>query len=102
LIVANPPYVPADTIPELAAEVRDHEPVAALDGGPDGLDVVRRILAGAIGRLEPGGAVVVEMDSGHASEAARLATEGGFDGVRTVADLTGRPRIVCARVPRDD
>jgi release factor glutamine methyltransferase len=99
LIVANPPYVPADAIPELATEVRDHEPAAALDGGPDGLDTVRRILAGAAERLEPGGALVMEVDSGHAAEAASLAGDAGLQDARVVKDLTGRPRIVVARAP---
>lgn len=99
LIVANPPYVPADAIPELASEVRDHEPVAALDGGPDGLDLVRRILAGATDRLESGGWLVMEVDSGHAGKAASLAGDAGFKDVRVVQDLADKPRIVVARAP---
>lgn len=102
LIVANPPYVPAATIPGLAAEVREHEPVAALDGGADGLDVVRRIVGDATGWLDPGGALVMEVDSGRASGAAALASEAGLEDVRVVDDLTGRPRIVVGRAPGHD
>jgi len=70
LIVSNPPYVRADAMAALPAEYR-HEPALALAGGVDGLDLVRRILAGARARLEPGAALVVEV--GHAREAVERA-----------------------------
>jgi len=60
VIIANPPYVPTRDVAALPAEYR-HEPAAALDGGTDGLDVVRRILAGAKARLAAGGVLIVEV-----------------------------------------
>ena len=60
VVVANAPYVPTDEIPGMPPEARDHEPALALDGGADGLDVARRIVAGAPDWLRPGGTLVVE------------------------------------------
>jgi release factor glutamine methyltransferase len=60
LLVANAPYVPTDAIALMPREARDHEPLVALDGGPDGVDVQRRIITGAPRWLRPGGSVVIE------------------------------------------
>jgi release factor glutamine methyltransferase len=60
LLVVNAPYVPSDAIATMPREARDHEHLLALDGGPDGLDVQRRVVAGAPGWLAPGGRLVVE------------------------------------------
>ncbi len=98
VVVSNPPYVPPDGVPR-DAEVALHDPQVALYGlGPDGLAVPRGITLAAARLLREGGLFIME----HAEvqdEAARsmvLAT-GAFDDVRTVADLTGRPRMVVAR-----
>ncbi len=61
LILSNPPYIPTADIQTLAPEIKDHEPWLALDGGPDGLNAIRKILAQAGGRLNPGGMVILEM-----------------------------------------
>jgi release factor glutamine methyltransferase len=60
VLVANAPYVPSDALGLLPREAREHEPRVALDGGVDGLDVLRRVLAGAPGWLAPAGHVLVE------------------------------------------
>src|SRR4051812_16138003 len=60
LLVASTPYVPADAVRLMPPEAREHEPLVALDGGSDGLDVVRRVVAGASVWLAPGGVVLVE------------------------------------------
>ena len=60
VIVANVPYVPSDEVRLLPAEARAHEPLVALDGGPDGLDVLRRVAAGAPDWLAPGGHLLIE------------------------------------------
>lgn len=62
LIVSNPPYIRSDEIPGLVADVREHEPHAALDGGTDGLDMIRVIIAQAPKYLKPGGWLMLEMD----------------------------------------
>jgi len=61
VIVTVPPFVPTDTVGSLAADVREHEPRVALDGGSDGLDVARRIVAASPHWLRPGGWLVVEV-----------------------------------------
>lgn len=99
LVVSNPPYVPSADLPSLPPEVLGFEPMQALDGGPDGLDVVRRIAAEARDWLVPGGALALEVDSRRAEDAARLL-ERGYDGVTITKDLTGRDRIVSGRKGR--
>lgn len=93
--VANPPYVGDDE--ELPAIIEEWEPVEALRAGGDGLDDIRTIVAGALGWLTPGGALVVE-HAPHQSEAVRaLADDAGFATTRTGTDLTGRDRYLVAR-----
>ena len=79
LIVANLPYVPSGDIAALAPEVRS-EPLLALDGGADGLALVRRLVAGVGRVLRPGGALVLEVGMGQADAVAELARAAGFDG----------------------
>ena len=98
VVVANPPYVPTAEIAGLSREVR-REPRLALDGGADGLDVLRRVVAGAPARLRPGGALVVEMHETHAGPLPALCREAGFATAEVHADLAGLPRWVVARLP---
>ena len=102
LLVANPPYLPSALIERLAPEVRDHEPRAALDGGADGLDVVRRIVAAAPQVLRPGGALWLEILGHEQSVVVQelLARDPGFDGTPVVReDLAGFTRFVAAWRP---
>ena len=96
LIVSNPPYVPSADLPDLPAEVLGFEPSRALDGGADGLDVFRRIAAGAPGWLSAGGALACELDSGRVGDAA-TSIGRSYEGVTVRKDLTGRDRIVFGR-----
>ena len=98
VVVSNPPYIPSADVPELPAEVAGFEPHLALDGGPDGLDVFRRILAGGREWLRPGGLLAVELDQRMVPKAASEAVEW-YEDVRVVSDLAGRDRIVSARLP---
>jgi release factor glutamine methyltransferase len=95
VLCANVPYVPSGAIPTLPRDVRDHEPRLALDGGPDGLDVFRR-LAGRAGRwLAPGGGrLYAEIGEDQAEAAAALLTAAGLAEVGVHQDLVGRDRIV--------
>ncbi|MEU8197276.1 putative protein N(5)-glutamine methyltransferase [Microbispora amethystogenes] len=86
LIVASPPYVPTDAIGLLPPEARDHEPKVALDGGADGLDVVRRVVAEAARWLAPGGHLLVETGRGQAGEAAEAVARAGLTPRLTVSD----------------
>lgn len=78
VIFANLPYVPSDNVARLDASVRDFEPVLALDGGPDGLDLVRRVLSQAEGRIAPAGAVFLEVDDSHV-DASEFADRWNVD-----------------------
>jgi release factor glutamine methyltransferase len=98
VITANPPYVPTSQIERLDRNVRDYEPVQALDGGLDGLTLHRRILEGAADRLLPGGRIYLEIgyDQGDAArEMAALNEE--LTEVRVLKDHTGNDRVLTAR-----
>jgi len=93
LIAANLPYVRAGDIAGLAPEVRS-EPWLALDGGDDGLDLVRALVAAAPELLAPGGALVLEIGEGQAAATAALCRAAGLEDVRARADLGGIDRVV--------
>jgi release factor glutamine methyltransferase len=78
ILAANVPYVPTGEVPLLPAEARDHEPLTALDGGADGLDVLRRVAAGAARWLAPGGCLLVETSERQAPDAVEAFTRGGL------------------------
>jgi release factor glutamine methyltransferase len=78
VLVANVPYVPTDEIPLLPREARLYEPRQALDGGPDGLDVLRRVAAEAPVWLAPGGHLLVETSAAQAPRAAEILTASGL------------------------
>jgi release factor glutamine methyltransferase len=95
LIVANPPYLAAPLLPALPAEVREWEPQDALDGGPDGLRVIRRLLREGAAWLRPGGVLLIEMGEEHGPAATALAlTEPRYAEVRVRPDFRGRDRIL--------
>ena len=97
VVVANPPYIPAGARP-VDPEVADHDPPVALyGGGRDGLDVPRGVVAAAAGLLVPGGLLVMEHADGQGPATRALVAGPGWDDVRTVDDLTGRPRALVAR-----
>ena len=97
LVVSNPPYIRSADIAGLATEVRDHDPIRALDGGADGLDAYRALVPQAARLLAPGGALVVEVGK------ARMARSGSDDRGRVNArgparaDLAGIRRAVAGR-----
>lgn len=96
VVVSNPPYIPSADLPDLPPEVLGFEPHEALDGGPDGLDVFRRIADDAKRWLRPGGVLLVELDTKRVEEAARTL-DTWYEGVGVLKDLTGRDRIVFGR-----
>lgn len=98
VLVSNPPYIPSSVMGTLPHEVADYEPSLALDGGADGLDIFRRLVNAAPHMLKPGGLLACELYEGHLDAAAELCRSAGMRDVRVVDDLTGRPRIVLARV----
>ncbi len=98
LVVANPPYLATPVLPTLPVEVRDWEPHAALDGGADGLDVIRRLIAAAPDWLRPGGALVLEIgeEQGAAVEAL-VETDGRYGAAVVRRDFRGCERVLEAR-----
>lgn len=97
VVTAVAPYVPTDDLPFLPADVRHHEPLLALDGGADGLDVVRRVV-GAAGRLlRPGGWLLVEVGGSQDEALGPELAAYGFDRVVPWYDADGDLRGVAAR-----
>jgi len=99
LVVSNPPYLPTDLIRTLSPEV-NRDPRIAMDGGGDGLGVIRRIIADAPSHLVPGGALLLETFGGEqAGSVAALLREHGFEAIETRRDLAGVERFVGGRRP---
>jgi release factor glutamine methyltransferase len=98
LIVSNPPYIRSAEIADLATEVRDHDPLRALDGGGDGLDAYRALIPQAARLLEPDGVLAVEVGHDQAADVERLMTKAGLTlQGPPKADLAGNPRAVAGR-----
>lgn len=97
LILSNPPYIPSEDIVGLAPEVARYEPRMALDGGPDGLDAYRRIVAALPGLLAPGGVFALEVGRGQAEAVRRLAEAAGFETATPRLDLQGIARVVTGK-----
>ena len=98
LIASNPPYIPTAEIATLAPEVQK-EPRAALDGGRDGLDLVRRLIREAPPLLAPAGALALEIGAGQAPAVAALfAADGRYEAATLTKDLAGIERVVAARL----
>lgn len=101
VIVSNPPYVSRDEWDGLPEEVRLYEPREALDGGPDGLAVIRRIVAGCPEHLKPGGWLLLEVGHTQAQAVTKLmAATGALGETETVCDYGGAERIIIGRKGR--
>lgn len=99
LVVANPPYIPSADIATLDVDVREFEPRGALDGGPDGLDLVRRVVRQAPDHLAPGGLLAVEVGHDQAERAAALFEQSGFSAIERRRDYGGYERVVSGQAP---
>jgi release factor glutamine methyltransferase len=97
LVLANPPYIPSGELAGLMPDVRDFEPRLALDGGADGLDLVRRIVAGARSHLAAGGILAVEVGHDQAQRTRELFEQAEFLEISVRRDYGGRERIVSGR-----
>lgn len=97
LVLSNPPYVETAAIPGLMPEVARHEPASALDGGADGLDAYRRLVAMLPGLLSPGGAAVLELGAGQRRAVEALARGAGLAPAGRRADLGGVERALVLR-----
>lgn len=97
-LVSNPPYIPSREVDELPPELREHEPRLALDGGADGLDVLRLLARHGLRCVRPGGLLALETALGQPPSVIRLLREaGGWEQVEVLPDLAGVERFVLAR-----
>lgn len=99
LIISNPPYIASGVIPELAPEVRAHDPLSALDGGADGLDAYREIAALGAAGMKPGAWLVLEIGFDQKEAVSHLLAQSGFKYLASGQDLGGNDRWVAARRP---
>ncbi|MDD3252739.1 MAG: peptide chain release factor N(5)-glutamine methyltransferase [Lachnospiraceae bacterium] len=94
IITSNPPYIPTSVIRTLEPEVREHEPMLALDGTEDGLYFYRRIAAGAGHCLKPGGTIYLEIGYDQGIAVSGFLKEAGFEQVQVHKDLPGKDRVI--------
>lgn len=93
-IVSNPPYIPREDIKSLMREVKDHEPLSALDGGDDGLDFYRKITEESRKYLKSGGMLFYEIGYNQSKDLHNIMEENGFEKITTVKDYAGLDRVV--------
>ncbi|MDR2485892.1 MAG: peptide chain release factor N(5)-glutamine methyltransferase [Treponema sp.] len=93
LITANPPYIPSAVIETLAQEVKQ-EPWIGLDGGEDGLEIIRRLIPKAKQYLSPGGMLLIEADPRQMSGIGTMLRDAGYREIKTYDDLSGRQRVI--------
>jgi len=97
-IVSNPPYVPSDRIPTLAPDIKDYEPRLAIDGGADGLDIIRRLIAEAPDFLTVTGKLAFEIDDTHSDAVKNLISENDkYADYEIIKDYAGVDRVVVAQ-----
>ncbi len=98
IIASNPPYIATTELETLAQDIRKFEPRIALDGGPDGLDIVRRIIVAAPDYLSPGGWLFLEISPEQGEMTQKLlVAQGAFTEIGVKKDLAGRVRVVHGR-----
>lgn len=102
LLISNPPYIPSEELERLEPEVRLYEPRMALDGGPDGLEIHRRISASAGHFLRPGGLLALEIGADQGKAAVQLLEkERLYNAIEVVRDYAGHDRVLLARLRRE-
>ena len=99
LVVSNPPYIPSADLAALMPEVREFEPLLALDGGADGLSAYRLLAAQARALLKPGGWLLLEVGIGQAEAVTELLRAAGLVEIFTRADYAGVARVVGGQSP---
>lgn len=95
VIVSNPPYIPTKDVLELMPEVKEHEPMMALDGSEDGLFFYRILAEQAADFLNPEGLLIMEIGYNQAEDVKKLLANNNFIGIRVIKDLAGHDRVVC-------
>jgi release factor glutamine methyltransferase len=98
IVVCNPPYIPSGSLGKMSSEIVEHEPLVALDAGPYGINIFRRLVQDALLYLRPGGLLAFEIGVGQERLVKRLLQKsGGYDNVESVADNLGKPRVFLAQ-----
>jgi release factor glutamine methyltransferase len=98
LVLMNPPYIPTSSLEKNHAQLLEHEPRAAFDGGPYGISILSRLLQDAPAFLKPGGHLLFEFGAGQAKLVQRLVERGeAWTGLRYVMDPQGEPRVGSVR-----
>lgn len=97
MIVSNPPYIPSEVIETLMPEVRDHEPMGALDGKSDGLYFYEKITRQSVEHLKEGGYLLYEIGHDQADAVSGFMKENGFYDIKVIRDLAGLDRVVTGR-----
>lgn len=100
LIISNPPYIKRDDIQCLQSEIRDWEPLIALDGGADGLEFYRELIPAARDYLNKDGRIIFELGIGQAESITEMLSYSGYSQIETAEDLAGIERIIQARWKR--
>jgi release factor glutamine methyltransferase len=98
-VVSNPPYVPTDDLDGLPVEIRKHEPLVALDGGKDGLEIIRRVVTEASKMLASEGWLALEIGAGQAQAVEQLIAQvnGAYRKATIIPDYAGIPRVILTR-----
>ena len=97
LIVSNPPYVATAEVETLQPDIRNHEPRMALDGGPDGMGVISKLVQQAFGCLRPGGWLFIEIGEDQGKRVKALMGDNGFEKNEVRKDLGAQDRVACGR-----
>ncbi len=100
LITCNAPYIPTAELATLDRSVRDYEPVEALDGGADGLDIIRPAIRLWKSVLKDNGAIMLEIGEGQAPAVRQLLEQAGFTSIYALQDTGGTDRVMAARLKR--
>lgn len=97
IIVSNPPYISTDDIPKLDKNVKECDPILALDGGEDGLDFYRKITQQASSRLNQNGLLFFEVGKGQSKAVRNILKENGFEEIKTIKDYNKIERVICGK-----
>ncbi len=97
IIVSNPPYIASEDIKKLDKNVRECDPLLALDGGQDGLDYYRSIIPSSTKRLRNGGMLFFEIGKGQGAQVRKLMRENGFEEIKTIKDYNKIERVICGK-----
>jgi release factor glutamine methyltransferase len=96
-LLSNPPYISHKTLPTLSSQVKDYEPLTALDGGEDGLDFYRCILKEGLAYLNPAGWLIMEIGCDQGAEVKKLMEKSGLKEIKVIKDLAGLDRVITGR-----